>query len=314
MDDLGVDGINEMDDLAVDEIRSSAVPENDNLPINELECRGREPLGEKSFEPYVGMEFSSKKEAYDFYNMYGYITGFSIRMSSSSKNTKGVVTSMRLVCSKEGFSKRHKHQMEKSLGMIDSSYESPKRQTSRKRCNCKAAYRVRLHEDGIWRVTVFHKDHNHELLRNSPSKKRHLRSHKQIPMEVMVENLKRWTRDANGNIKEGINEEYLEGRQGEELECVMLNVLNEYFERIAKEAVKSRATFDIVCRKLIEIEEELIKINNEIDRETAATTQNCDIGDPPVLQCMGKRKPQQLKFSAEVKDAKNMKRGPLVER
>lgn len=57
----------QMDDVTLDE--------NDNLEGNLMdeveECRGQEPLGEESVEPYIGMEFSSQKMVYDFYNMYG---------------------------------------------------------------------------------------------------------------------------------------------------------------------------------------------------------------------------------------------------
>lgn len=48
------------------------------------------------------------------------------------------------------------------------------------RFRCKASIQVRLHEGGIWIITAFHKDHNHELVKSTPSKKRNLRSHKFI--------------------------------------------------------------------------------------------------------------------------------------
>jgi hypothetical protein len=47
----------------------------------------------------------------------------------------------------------------------------PQKQVSDKRCGSKAALQVRLHEGGIWRVTAFHKDHNHELVSSTLSKK-----------------------------------------------------------------------------------------------------------------------------------------------
>lgn len=165
-----------MDDFAVDEINVLNVDEVDALLINEA--------GEESFEPSKGMEFSSQKAAYDFYNTYAYIAGFSIRSRNAYKNSKGITTSIRLVCSKEGSTKPQQHQLVKGLVTDGGSIQkTPEKKTSSKRSSCQASCQVRLHKDGIWRVTSLQKDHNHELLKNTPSKKRHLRSHKRISME-----------------------------------------------------------------------------------------------------------------------------------
>ena len=156
----------------------------DDFPIDDEDLRDKEAMKEAGLEPHVGMDFSSRQAAYDFYNAYGYLLGFSIRMNSHYKNTKGVITSMRLVCSKQGFKGSQKIQMNdtREIG-VASNERTPKKQVSDHRCGCKAACHVKLHEDGVWRITGLHKDHNHPFVKNTPSKKRHLRSHKNISME-----------------------------------------------------------------------------------------------------------------------------------
>lgn len=165
-----------MDDLTVDEINEMQLDEMYDMEIA--------PQEEECFEPHIGMEFRSQKAAYDFYNAYGYITGFSVRSNSFYKNKEGVITSIRLVCSKEGYNSGQKGGSEEPLEMVGGSEErTPQKQTSTSRCGCKAKCQVRLHKDGIWKITTLHKDHNHEFLQNTPSKKRHLRSHKYISIE-----------------------------------------------------------------------------------------------------------------------------------
>ena len=48
--------------------------------------------------PVVGMKFSSKAEAYDFYNTYSWVLGFSIRNGDNFINSKGVQTMQELIC------------------------------------------------------------------------------------------------------------------------------------------------------------------------------------------------------------------------
>lgn len=165
-----------MDDLTIDEINEMQLDEMYDMEIA--------PLEEECFEPHIGMEFRSQKAAYDFYNAYGYITGFSVRSNSFYKNKEGVITSIRMVCSKEGYNSRQKGGLEEPLEMVGGSEErTPQKQTFTSRCGCKAKCHVRLHKDGFWKITSLHKDHNHEFLQNTPSKKRHLRSHKYISIE-----------------------------------------------------------------------------------------------------------------------------------
>jgi FAR1 DNA-binding domain/MULE transposase domain len=141
-----------------------------------------------SFEPYVGMEFPTAEAAFKFYNNYGYIQGFSIRTHTSYKSAKGSITSFRYVCSKQGLKESQKCQLEHpAYEDVVLFQKTPQKQVSDKRYNCKAAIQVRLHKDGIWRVTVFHKEHNHQLVPSTPSKKRNLRSHKFISPKSKIE-------------------------------------------------------------------------------------------------------------------------------
>jgi FAR1 DNA-binding domain len=57
---------------------------------------------------------------------------------------------------------------------VGSNEKTPEREVSNKRSECKASIQVKLQEDGLWRVSVFQKDHNHELVKSTPSKKRNL--------------------------------------------------------------------------------------------------------------------------------------------
>jgi hypothetical protein len=55
-------------------------------------------------QPCVGMKFTTMDEAFNFYNVYAGLIGFSVRKDSYTRSTNGV-SSYRFVCSKEGFSK-----------------------------------------------------------------------------------------------------------------------------------------------------------------------------------------------------------------
>ena len=153
----------------------------DNLGVDEIEDMVIDGKEEQSIEPHTGMEFDSEKQAYNFYNAYGYIAGFSIRKQSSYINSKGIKTAVRMVCSKEGKTRKTKKQMEETIGGLIE--KTPEKERSMQRSECKALCHVRLHKDGIWRVTSYYNEHNHQLVPNTPSKRRHLKSHKYLSME-----------------------------------------------------------------------------------------------------------------------------------
>ncbi|KAL7258174.1 hypothetical protein ACSBR1_004317 [Camellia fascicularis] len=62
--------------------------------------------------PCVGMEFDSEEGAYDFYNEYGRIMGFSIRRDYHTKSKKdGIMINRKFVCCKEGEKEKDKRKL-----------------------------------------------------------------------------------------------------------------------------------------------------------------------------------------------------------
>ncbi|XP_028092442.1 protein FAR1-RELATED SEQUENCE 5-like [Camellia sinensis] len=101
----------------------------------------------------------SEDEAYALYNNYALRMGFSIRKGkpryySGSKN----IRQREFLCCKEGFKVDEDPFEEKKLNRLET------------RTGCKAFVRLTV-EDGIWRVTAFNPEHNHELALQS---ERHL--------------------------------------------------------------------------------------------------------------------------------------------
>ncbi|KAJ1688548.1 hypothetical protein LUZ63_019938 [Rhynchospora breviuscula] len=135
---------------------------------------------EESIEIYVGKEFKSPEEAYNFYNLFALIRGFSIRKNHKGSSRKGV-SGAQFVCSKHGLSDRQKNEG-KPVGS-SSKPKTPEKKRSFTRTNCKAYMRVKLVDGGIWRVSRFNDEHNHLMLSDSPSKKRCLRSQRCLTME-----------------------------------------------------------------------------------------------------------------------------------
>jgi FAR1 DNA-binding domain len=89
--------------------------------------------------PCLGMQFGTAEEAYNFYNAYGCHVGFSIRRATTSSSKKGV-SSVRFVCSKEGYSK---HQRVELKGMSKTTnLKTPEREYGTTKTNCKASLRV----------------------------------------------------------------------------------------------------------------------------------------------------------------------------
>jgi zinc finger SWIM domain-containing protein 3 len=103
--------------------------------------------------PSNGMQFESDEIAYNFYNDYGRMTGFSIRKEYVNKCKKtGIVTSRRLVCEKEGI---------RGIDKRDSKTRKPRAET---RCGCNAHLVIVYNRDsGKYMVTDFIAEHNHNL-------------------------------------------------------------------------------------------------------------------------------------------------------
>ncbi|KAF3322928.1 protein FAR1-RELATED SEQUENCE 7-like protein [Carex littledalei] len=129
----------EKDDVVGDESKEEDV-EGD-------ESKEEDVGGDENMEPFVGMEFGSDLEARQFYNSYGCRLGFSIRVQTT-RMTKVGLSSVRMVCSKQGLSTRQKQVEMRSE--FDGKDRTPQKEISKNkhektnlrnetvsRCNCK---------------------------------------------------------------------------------------------------------------------------------------------------------------------------------
>jgi zinc finger SWIM domain-containing protein 3 len=94
--------------------------------------------------PEVGMAFDSEEKAYDMYNDYAGVIGFSIRKSTTRHRPDGSVYQKHLVCSCEGYAK-----VEPSKGVT--------------RTGCDARIQFSVSKEGIWSVQKVVLEHNHYL-------------------------------------------------------------------------------------------------------------------------------------------------------
>ncbi|KAM0898123.1 hypothetical protein ACQ4PT_022119 [Festuca glaucescens] len=111
------------------------------------------------FEPELGMEFSSTEEAFQFYNMYSWVSGFSIRLGDNYTTKSKQRTMQEYLCQRQGNGDETKN--------------------STTRCGCKAMMRVATNESCKWYVKKFIAEHNHDMV-ESCGEKKHLASHRQI--------------------------------------------------------------------------------------------------------------------------------------
>ncbi|KAL3517895.1 hypothetical protein ACH5RR_020484 [Cinchona calisaya] len=117
------------------------------------------PSTENSFEPQLGMEFSSRDDARDFYVDYGRRIGFTVRIHHNRRSRiNNLVIGQDFVCSKEGF--REKKYVQRKDRVL------PPPPVTRE--GCPAMLRVALKDGAKWVVTKFVKEHNHSLM--SPNK------------------------------------------------------------------------------------------------------------------------------------------------
>lgn len=152
--------------------------ESETRRDNELTIEDEQTIN----EPYIGMEFGSADEVKDFYNIYAFKTGFSIRKSTHYKSKKfdNMISNVKFTCSKEGQPNQPTYKGDENTASQVKS--TPKKEMPYKRTGCKAHIRARMVEPGKWVVSKFHNVHNHELI-VSPSKSRFGRSHRKISKE-----------------------------------------------------------------------------------------------------------------------------------
>ncbi|KAI3861240.1 hypothetical protein MKX03_016662 [Papaver bracteatum] len=140
--------------------------------------------GTKPKRPYVGMIFSSIREAEVSYQDYGRENGFIIRRRSTYKAQRGRrVTRVLFTCSCEGLHK-------KKCSVDDEGKTKKVRSTMR--TNCKAMMRIIWDRDSDdWVVNDFTDDHNHVMV--TPTKRVLMGSNKYMPHSIMT----KWMKDAN---------------------------------------------------------------------------------------------------------------------
>nr|CAD1820605.1 unnamed protein product [Ananas comosus var. bracteatus] len=115
-------------------------------------------------EPYLGQEFPNIDEAKNFYNIYAFKTGFSIRKQTHYKAKKldGMITTMMYTCSKEGKSKPQTSA--RGDEGASQANRTPQKEFPFKRTQCKAQLRLKMVEGGKWIIVGFIKEHNHDLI------------------------------------------------------------------------------------------------------------------------------------------------------
>ena len=117
----------------------------------------------------IGKEFISVTDAEEFYNKYSYVIGFSTRKDRLCRDTHGLITIRRWVCSKEGYrSKKHVDRTDR--------VREPRGQT---REGCRASFKINFDRDKMfWIVTEFVTAHSHKLSPGEHSQ--FLRSHRNV--------------------------------------------------------------------------------------------------------------------------------------
>ncbi|KAJ8646843.1 hypothetical protein MRB53_008591 [Persea americana] len=80
--------------------------------------------------PRLGMHFDDLDEAYNFYNAYGKLAGFSIRKESSNRGKDGEVVWKRFVCSKEGKTDERHWIGSKSLSVVSYAFRDARTKLS----------------------------------------------------------------------------------------------------------------------------------------------------------------------------------------
>ncbi|KAJ0960201.1 hypothetical protein J5N97_001976 [Dioscorea zingiberensis] len=98
----------------------------------------------------VGMKVYSEEEAYDFYNRYAMSKGFSVRKGNKRRSLGEPLRQREFLCSKAGYRE------------YDGVGKVRKFNRLELRTGCEAKVRFTI-EKGVWMVSYFNSQHNHEL-------------------------------------------------------------------------------------------------------------------------------------------------------
>ncbi|KAL8498778.1 hypothetical protein ACS0TY_021923 [Phlomoides rotata] len=117
--------------------------------------------------PKIGMEFDTEDAAYNFYNEYAKVTGFSIRRHIVHKDINGRILDRIFCCECQGHRQKDKR---------DESYKSKRPIT---RMDCCAMMKINGRYSVKYKVVCFVAEHKgHDLV--SPSKAYMLKSHRRV--------------------------------------------------------------------------------------------------------------------------------------
>ncbi|XP_061364631.1 protein FAR1-RELATED SEQUENCE 5-like [Gastrolobium bilobum] len=105
------------------------------------------------YEPKIGMMFSSEDEAYEFYNEYAKLTGFSVRKSQYRRLANGTISQRTFVCGREGY-RRLKDPLH---------VNKVNRRETRTGCPAMICFKI---EKDTWIISKFIPDHNHDLVKS----------------------------------------------------------------------------------------------------------------------------------------------------
>ncbi|KAG9446980.1 hypothetical protein H6P81_013108 [Aristolochia fimbriata] len=117
--------------------------------------------------PREGLIFQDLDEAYQYYNKYAWINGFSIQKGNMVRRKNGVPHFRSFVCSKEGKRREDKRRQ---------SVQAPHPET---RIGCEACMALSINSDGTYKVSRFKEEHNHPVV-GSPTKRQFLASQRCI--------------------------------------------------------------------------------------------------------------------------------------
>ncbi|XP_057770816.1 protein FAR1-RELATED SEQUENCE 5-like [Salvia miltiorrhiza] len=134
----------------------------DSEQEGEIECDAKSylPVCDSRKKPYMGQQFTSVNDAYQFYKKYGSASGFGTRLGSAKKGKHGQILYRYFICTREGYKPESQKDVTES-----STRKTKRRRKPSTRNSCKATIKVNLRdEDGKYVVTRFDESHNHELV------------------------------------------------------------------------------------------------------------------------------------------------------
>uniref|UniRef100_A0A0A9C2J3 WRKY domain-containing protein n=1 Tax=Arundo donax TaxID=35708 RepID=A0A0A9C2J3_ARUDO len=165
---------------------TSTLPNNVRImgAVEEAMRSGTDSRKSHMFEPTVGQAFPAFEDAFQFYNLYSWEAGFSIRTNKNQDGALDPVTGQRWCNMQEWTCQR---------------VENPKKTTkhSTTMCGCPARLRVLRNKDGEYYMKTFVAEHNHELVK-SLEEKRLLHSHQSIDQATI--NMVRYLRENNVSL------------------------------------------------------------------------------------------------------------------